>query len=206
MLLPYRGQTKIFPIRTKYNPNLNLINFKTFTTASKKQELLAVMKSGKVQDLTFWRKLRKEPKKNAQSIKEITLNWIEKNQVLNKELWLLYNSPVRKQEIFNSTIIQKIHTLNTGYYETLSLVISDETYKIQQRLTSENLPDRIARLQNIFLESFSTAIGAIDSIVRASGSRTSGVDGEYVPTLKSLKQDYVNEKIKGTHYGRSTKY
>ena len=202
---PYRRQTKIFPVRTKYNSNLSLINFKTFTTASEKQELLTLMKSAEVQDLTFWRKLRKEPKKNARSIKEITLDWIEKNQVLNKELWLLYNSPVRKQEIFSSTIIQRINTLNTEYYETLSLVINHETYKIQQRLTSKNLPDAIARLQNIFLESFSTAISAVDSIVRAPGSRTPGVDGEYAPTLESLKQDYVNEKIKGTHYKRSTK-
>lgn len=127
---PYWRQLKIFsPIRTKYNPNLDINNFKTFFTATRKQKLFISMGIGEVQDLIFWRKLRKEPKKNAQSIQEITLDWIEKNQVFNKELWLLYNSPVRKQEVFNSTTIQKIHTLNTEYYETLSSVINYETCK-----------------------------------------------------------------------------
>lgn len=203
---PYWGQIKIFfPDRMKYNPNLNLINFRTFFTHTRKQELLTLMKSGEVQDLTFWRKLRKEPRKDARSIQEIVLNWIEKNQILNKELWLLYNSPIRRQEIFDSTTIQKTHKLNNEYYEILSLVINHETYQMQQRLTRENLPNVIVRLQNIFLESLSTAISAVNITVCASGSVAPGVDGIQVPTLEFLKQDFINENIKGTCYGRSTK-
>jgi hypothetical protein len=110
----------------------------------------------------------------------------------------VYNSPVKRQEIFDNTIIQKIHVLNIEYYEALSLVMNHDTHKIQQRLTSKDLSDSIVRLQNIFLESFSTAISAVDVVVCVSGSKN-------LPTLETLKQDYLNEKIKGTHYKRSTK-
>jgi len=189
----------------KYNFKLNLINLKTFSTVNRKQELLTLMQVNEVQDLIFRRKLCKEPRKDARSVQQRILNWIEKNQVLNKKLWLLYDLPVKKHEIFDITSIQKIYTLNKEYYKTLFLVINHETYKIQQRLTRQNLPNNIVSLQNIFLESFSTVISAVDTILRAFSSITPGSDGIYVPTLQSLKQDYVNKKIKGTRYGMSSK-
>jgi hypothetical protein len=47
---PYQKQTKVFPIRTKYNSNLSLINFKTFPIVSKKQELFTLIKNSEIQD------------------------------------------------------------------------------------------------------------------------------------------------------------
>lgn len=133
------------------------------------------------------------------------MNWIENSQVLNKELWLAYNSTVKKQFFFENTIIQKIHMLNTEYYETLSLVINHKTYEMQQRLMNKNLPDSIVHFQNIFVESFSTAISSVDAMVRASGKRAPCVGSKYVSTLESHKQDYLNERIKSTCFRRFVK-
>lgn len=52
------------PARTKYNSNLNFINFKTFFIINRKQNLLFLIKSSKVWNFTICRKFCMKPNKD----------------------------------------------------------------------------------------------------------------------------------------------
>ena len=96
--------------------------------------------------------------------------------------------------------------LEKDYCQTLSLVVNRELSQHKTRLIRDNLPLAAARLQNVFIESFPTAILAVHkTILTREPNRAVGADQLHVPTLQLMRAKLVGEKLKGTRYSRSTK-
>ena len=76
---------------------------------------------------------------------------------------------------------------------------------VDERVVQNNLPLDIEKLQCIFIESFSIAIYAIDSIKSSSGSTTAGTDFVRFKTAQEFLKLIQEEKLKKTKYFYSKK-
>jgi hypothetical protein len=76
---------------------------------------------------------------------------------------------------------------------------------VDERVVQNNLPLDIEKLQCIFIESFSIAIYAIDSIKSSSGSTTAGTDFVRFKTTQEFLKLIQEEKLKKTKYFYSKK-
>lgn len=61
--------------------------------------------------------------------------------------------------------------------------------KSKERITAQNLPNEISKLQNIFIESFAIAVLAVYEVSKSPGSKTAGVDGVKYITFAEVKND-----------------
>ena len=119
---------------------------------------------------------------------------------------MLYSSSQTKSQVFRNDILGQIQLLEKDYCQTLSLVVNRELSQHKTRLIRDNLPLAAARLQNVFIESFPTAILAVHkTILTREPNRAVGADQLHVPTLQLMRAKLVGEKLKGTRYSRSTK-
>ncbi|HRP58958.1 MAG TPA: reverse transcriptase N-terminal domain-containing protein [Vicingus sp.] len=59
----------------------------------------------------------------------------------------------------------------------------------KERITAQNLPNEISKLQNIFIESFAIAVLAVYEVSKSQGSKTAGVDGVKYITFAEVKND-----------------
>ena len=159
-------------------------------------------KSQESKDLRFSRKFCRETTIDVRS--EIN-SWIEQNSQINKSMWTLYNDPKTKHFIFDNSNINKIRKLLTNYNYIQSLLVIENLQKLKTRIVQQNIPHEIERLQYIFLESFSISILAVYEISKSSGANTPGIDGKFFKTLKTKKDEFQQEMLKGTRYQKSSK-
>lgn len=159
-------------------------------------------KSRESKDLRFSRKFCRETTIDVRS--EIN-SWIEQNSQINKFMWTLYNDPKTKHLIFENSTINKIRKLLTDYNYIQSLLVIKNLQKLKTRIVQQNIPHEIERLQCIFLESFPISILAVYEISKSSGANTPGIDGKFFKTLKTKKDEFQQEMLKGTRYQKSSK-
>jgi hypothetical protein len=77
--------------------------------------------------------------------------------------------------------------------------------KTKERIIAHNLPNEISKIQNCFIESFAIAVLAVYEVSKSPGSKTAGVDGIKYITLTEVKNNWIQEQLKNTRYGRSFK-
>lgn len=169
---------------------LNTRNFSTSLPGSPKSRDIFTLKR------KFDRKLEQEVRVDK---------WLEKNQNLNHKLWSLYSNPETQSEIFHHTTIIEIKLHLEDYYENLTLIVMKHLAKSKERITAQNLPNEISKLQNIFIESFAIAVLAVYEVSKSPASKTAGVDGVKYITFAEVKNDWIKEQTKNTRYGRSSK-
>ena len=87
----------------------------------------------------------------------------------------------------------------------MSLFVELETYKIKTRLNSQNLPNQIIKLQNMFIESFSISVFVCRRILKTPEAVVAGLDKVFCPTFESLKKEYKIKQLKSTRFFRSGK-
>ena len=93
--------------------------------------------------------------------------WLEKNQSLNHKLWSLYSNPDTQSKIFYNSIIIEIRLHLEDYYENLTLIVMKHLVKTKERITAQNLPNEISKVQNIFIESFAIAVLAVYEVSKS---------------------------------------
>ena len=153
-------------------------------------------------DLRFSRKFCRKTMVNVQSTVK---SWIEKNSLAEKAMWTLYSNPKTKHLIFDIQNINKIRKLLMDYNYVQSLQVIKILPDLKIRITQQNLPHEIERLQCIFMESFPISVLAVYDISTSSKASTPGVDGKYFSTMKIKRERYLNQQLIGTRYQKSGK-
>lgn len=116
-----------------------------------------------------------------------------------------YTNPKMRPNIFNKQNLEKIESILEEYNLIVTKLLIINLNRLNERVTQQNLPNDLERLQCLLIESFSIAIYAINDIKSISGNNTAGLDSV---RFKS-KTDYLNsiqkERLIKTKYFFSSK-
>ena len=188
-----------YNIRRTSTRTLFFINYSNRTKYKGKRSFSSSRES---KDLRFSRKFCR--KTTIDVLSEVK-SWIEKNSLVEKTMWTLYSNPKTKHLIFDIKNINKIRKLVMDYNYVQSLQVIKILPDLKTRIVQQNLPNDIAKLQCIFMESFSISVLAVYEISKSSGSTTPGVDGKYFSTMSMKREYYLNQQLVGTRYKKSGK-
>jgi len=195
-MCPFNGFSNI---RTSIRTT-SFINYSNRATYKGKRHFSSSSRNSK--DLTFSRKFCR---KTTVDVPSKVKSWIEKNALLEKDMWTLYSNPKTKNLIFNIKSINKIRKLLMDYNYIQSLQVIKVLPSFKTRIVQKNLLHGMERLQCIFLESLLIAILAVFEISKSPGANTPGIDGKYFSTISDKRENYINQQLIGTRYQKSGK-
>lgn len=186
--------------RTFSAKTLSSINYSDGAKCKRKKSLF--YKSWVSKDFSFSQKFCGE---TTIDVRSKINSWIKQNSYMIKFILTLYNNSKTKHHIFDISNITKIKKLVIDYNYIQSLLVIENLQKLKTRIIQQNIPHEIERLQCIFLESFSISILAVYKISKSLGANTPGIDGKFFKTLKNKKDEFLQTKLKGTRYQKSSK-
>ena len=103
-------------------------------------------------------------------------------------------------------LLKQIKVLNESYCFLVSIILKqNDNTAIKTRLSSNNIPKDIEKIQQLFMESPAICLLAIQEVKNSSGSVTPGIDNVSFTSLAKKKQEYVRNKIKNSRYSKSSK-
>ena len=119
----------------------------------------------------FERKSTREVTVEGRSIKML----IEKIRSSDASLMNLYNNPKLLKNLFSRQCLRDIEEIINDYNLLVTKIVIVSLTK-GVRMTQKNLPNDIARLQCLLIESFSIAVYAVNYIKVSPGGNTAGID------------------------------
>jgi retron-type reverse transcriptase len=205
--------SKIFLNRSKYLSklkNLSLIN-KSFISSYQLKpggstnkfiyRSFSVKARLKNRYMQFERKCAREVTINGRSI-EVLIEKIKNNDAF---LMSQYTNPKLQFNIFNKQNLEKIESILEEYNLIVTKLLIINLNRLNKRITQQNLPNDLARLQCLLIESFSIAVYAINSIKTAPDSNTAGLDSIRFKSKAEFLNDLQKERLIKTKYFFSTK-
>ena len=205
--------SKIFFNRSKYLSklkNLSLIN-KSFISFYKLKpggstnkfnyRFFSVKANLKDRYTQFEQKCAREVTIDGRSV-ELLIEKIKKNDVI---LMSQYNNPKLQLNIFTKQNLEKIKSILEEYNLLVTKLLITHLNRLSERITQQNLPNDLEKLQCLFIESFSIAIYAINYIKSASGSNTAGSDSIRFKSKAEFLNNIQKKRLIKTKYFFSTK-
>lgn len=151
--------------------------------------------------MQFEQKCAREVTVDGRSVKLL----IEKIKKNDSFLMSQYTNPKLRSDIFNKQNLEKIESILEEYNLTVTKLLIINLNRLNKRVIQQNLPNDLQRLQCLLIESFSTAVYAINSIKTASGSNTAGSDTIRFKSKAEFLNDIQKERLIKTKYFFSTK-
>lgn len=151
--------------------------------------------------MQFERKCAREVTIDGQSVVLL----IEKIKNTDSFLMSQYTNPKLQSNIFNKQNLEKIDSILKEYNLIVTKLLIINLNRLNKRVTQQNLPNDLARLQCLLIKSFSIAIYAINSIKTASGSATAGSDSIRFKSKAEFLNDLQKNRLIKTKYFFSTK-
>jgi retron-type reverse transcriptase len=148
----------------------------------------------------FERKSTREVTVEGRSIKML----IEKIRSSDASLMNLYNNPKLLKNLFSLQCLRDIEEIISDYNLLVTkIVIVSFTKGV--RMTQRNLPNDIARLQCLLMESFSIAVYAVNYIKVSPGGDTAGTDLVRFRKKSEFLKAIRDNRFKKSRYGFSSK-
>ena len=205
--------SKIFLNRSKYVSklkNLSLIN-KSFISSYQLKpggstnkftyRSFSVKANLKDRYMQFERKCTRKVTVDGRSVK-LLIEKIKNNDTI---LMSQYTNPKLRPNIFNKQNLEKIDSILEEYNLIVTKLLIINLNRLSERVTQQNLPNDLERLQCLLIESFFIAIYAVNDIKSASGSNTAGSDSVRFKSKAEFLNDIQKERLIKTKYFFSTK-
>jgi hypothetical protein len=151
--------------------------------------------------MQFERKCAREVTIDGRSVEQL-IEKIKKNDAF---LMSHYTNPTLQLNIFNKQNLEKIKSILEEYNVIVTKLLIINLNRLNKRVTQQNLPNDLARLQCLLIESFSIAVYAINSIKTAPVSKTAGSDSIRFKSTAEFLNDLQKERLIKTKYFFSTK-
>lgn len=156
----------------------------------------------KSEDLAFYRKFCK---KTTIDVSSEVRYWVEKNALLNHELWALYTNSSTKHAVFKIKNINRIRCLLKDYKYVQSLQVTEVLSILKTRIVQKNLPCSIEKLQCILVESFCISVLAVLKISKSNKVRILVVKDKDSFTLSRKQKKYYFQESKEIWYSTFNK-
>lgn len=205
--------SKIFSNRSRYISklkNLSLINKNSVSsyqfepggsTNKLTYRLFSVRANLKDRYMQFERKCAREVTVSGRSV-ELLIEKIKNNDAI---LMSQYTNPKLQHNIFTEQSLINIKSILEEYNLIVTKLLVINLNRLGERVTQQNLPNELEKLQCLFIESFSIAIYAINDIKSASDSKTSGSDSIRFKSKAEFLKDIQKKRLIKTRYFFSTK-
>ena len=128
-------------------------------------------------------------------------------KIKNNDAFLMsqYTNPKLQFNIFTKQNLEKVKSILEEYYLIVTKLLIINLNRLNKRITQQNLPNDLARLQCLLIESFSIAVYAINSIKTDSDSNIAGSDSIRFKSKAEFLNDLQKKKLRKTKYFYSTK-
>jgi retron-type reverse transcriptase len=111
-----------------------------------------------------------------------------------------YNNPRLRFNIFTKQNLEKIESILEEYNLLVTKILIINLNCLRERVTQQNLPNDLERLQCLLIESFSIAIYSINYTKSASGSNTAGSDSIRFKSKAEFLKNIQKKRLTKTRY------
>jgi retron-type reverse transcriptase len=189
--LSLRNKSFISSYQLKPGGNTNKFTYQSFS----------VKANLKNRYMQFERKCAREVTIDGRSVKLL----IEK--IHNNDAFIMcqYTNPKLQPNVFNKQNLENIESILEEYNLIVTKLLIINLNHLGKRVTQQNLPNDLARLQCVLIESFSIVLYAINSIKTASGSNIACSDLVRFKSKTEFLNDLQKKRLIKTKYFFSTK-
>lgn len=136
--------------------------------------------------------------------------WLKASKSFDAKVQLyLEDKDKHKSFLFDKELVQKAHSLVLNYFWLVSKIIRERQNTLTgERVTSQNIPHELEKLQCVFLESCAVRCYAVLAVQKSSDCFTAGTDGIAYVKVEDEYLRYREKQLVGTRYqmsGKSTR-